>query len=295
MMKTTKTFSQSQNNQHQRPFSLPLYLLLVFGLSWPFQIAYAFWGTTPILSYLLSSLAMVMVAVATFIAGRFIFRDGFSNAGWRWGKLKQYGIALALASFIFLVPTLLEFVFGLRNQRVEISIAASLGSFIGYLLITLIPGFGEEFGWRAYLLPHLAQRYMPRKALLVHAFIWWAWHIPSIIAIAVNEAEPGAGAGASIAFLLLITLIPAMGNAVIYAFVWAATQSLAVSSFYHSAYDEVRDTIERTVGTGPLLSIWEMLVTTILGGILLWKANWKPLENHPLAEIHWPQVLVTND
>jgi membrane protease YdiL (CAAX protease family) len=294
-MQTTKTLSQSQNNQHQRPFSLPLYLLLVFGLSWPFQIAYAIWGTTSMLSYLLSSMAMVMVTVATFIAGHFIFRDGFSNAGWRWGKPKQYGIALVLAAFIFLVPTLLEFVFRLRSQLFEFSFTASLGSFVGYLLITLIPGFGEEFGWRAYLLPHLVQRYTPRKALLVHSFIWWAWHIPSIIAIAINEAESGAGAGASIVFFLVITLIPAMGNAVIYAYVWTTTQSLAVSTFYHSAYDEVRDAIERTVGAGPLLSPWEMLVTTILGGILLWKANWKPLENNPLAEIQPSQVLVTNE
>jgi uncharacterized protein len=154
-MQTKKTLSLSQNNQCQRPFSLPIYLLLVFGLSWPFQVGYALWGKTPLLSYLLSSLAMVMVTVATLIAGRFIFRDGFANAGWRWGKPKQYGIAFALALFIFLIPTLLEFVFRLRSQPVEISIAAGLGSFAGYLLITLIPGFGEEFGRRAYLLPLL--------------------------------------------------------------------------------------------------------------------------------------------
>jgi uncharacterized protein len=285
-MKTLQPSSSKLNAHPPRPFALSLYLLLVFGLSWPFQIAYAIWGnTSPVLSYLLSSLAMVMVTAATFIAGRFIFRDGFARAGWHWGKPKHYLLALALAAFIFIVPTGLEYGLGMRGLPGNIPLVASLAGFVGYLSITLLPGFGEEFGWRAYLLPHLAQRYSPRKALLVHAFIWWAWHIPSIVAIAIHQADPGAGAGGSILFLLLVTLIPSMGNAVIYAYVWTATQSLAVSSFYHAAYDEVRDASERMVGAGPLLSIWEMLVTTLLGAILFWKANWKPLENHFQAEI----------
>ena len=114
-------------------------MILVVALSWPFQIVYAIWGTTtPLASYGLSSLAMVMVSVATFIAGRYIFRDGFKNAGWRGGKPKQYSV-------------------------------------------------------------------------------------------------------------------------------------------YHAAYDEIRDAIEKSIGFGPLVSIWEMAVTTVIGAILLWRGNWQPL------------------
>jgi hypothetical protein len=76
---------------------------------------------------------------------------------------------------------------------------------------------------------------------------------------------------------LLISLIPAMMNAVIFAYVWTATQSLTVSSVYHSAYDEVRDAIEKSIGFGPLVGVWEMSATTIIGAVLLWKGNWKPL------------------
>ena len=68
-----------------------------------------------------------------------------------------------------------------------------------------------------------------------------------------------------------------MMNAVIFAYVWTVTQSLAVSSVYHSAYDEVRDAIEKSIGFGPLVSIWEMAATTIIGAVLLWKGNWKHL------------------
>jgi membrane protease YdiL (CAAX protease family) len=263
-------------NTIQRPFSLTVYLLIVFALSWPFQIAYVIWGTTPTASYLLSSISMVMVTVGTFIAGRYVFRDGFKNAGWHWGKPTQYLWTFGLALLIFAVPTLLEAVLGLRVLPAKISVIAIIGNFLLRFVLTLIPGFGEEFGWRGYMLPHLASRYSPRKAVFIHAFIWWAWHLPVVFTIGIREGI-GASVGESIVLITLITLIPSMMNAVIFAYVWTATQSLAVSSVYHSAYDEVRDAIEKSIGFGPLVNIWEMAVTTLLGAFLLWKGNWKPL------------------
>jgi membrane protease YdiL (CAAX protease family) len=260
-----------------RPFSLAIYLLIVFALSWPFQIAFAIWGTTPAASYLLSSLSMVMVTVGTFIAGRYIFRDGFQGAGWRWGRPKHYLGVFALALFIFAVPVLLEYLLGLHALPVGISAAAILGSFLTRLLLTLIPGFGEEFGWRANMLPRLARRYSLRKALLLHAFIWWAWHIPVLVRVGANIEGVNVDLWLSIALTLLISLLPAMLNAILFAYVWTATQSLAVASVYHAAYDEVRDALESSIGFGPLVSIWEMACTTIFGVLVLWKADWSPL------------------
>jgi membrane protease YdiL (CAAX protease family) len=267
----------NQISQNPRPFSLTIYLLIVFALSWPFQIAYAIWGTPGTTAgYLLSSLSMVMVTIGTFIAGRYIFQDGFKNAGWRWGKPTHYLWTFMLAFFIFAVPSLLEPLLSLRVLPANISIIAIVGKFFIGFLLTLIPGFGEEFGWRGYMLPHLAKRYSPRKAILVHAFIWWVWHLPTVFAIGIRQGI-GETVAESIVLIVLITLIPAMMNAVIFAYVWVATQSLAVSSAYHSAYDEVRDAIDHSIGFGPLVSIWEMAVTTLLGLFLLWKGNWKSL------------------
>ena len=163
MTTTLQTASVSQT-QTRRPFSLGLYLLIVFALSWPPQIAYALWGNDPTSSFLLSSLSMVMVAVGTFIAGRWVFRDGFSNMGWRWGKPKHYLAVFGLALFIFGAPVLLETVLGLHALPDNVSAWAILGSFLTSFVLTIIPGFGEEFGWRAYLLPRLAQRFSLRTA-----------------------------------------------------------------------------------------------------------------------------------
>lgn len=275
MTTTLQTASVSQI-QTRRPFSLGLYLLIVFALSWPPQIAYALWGNNPTSGYLLSSLSMVMVTVGTFIAGRWVFRDGFKNMGWNWGKPKHYLAVFALALFIFGAPVLLENLLGLHTMPENISAWIILGNFLTSFILTIIPGFGEEFGWRAYLLPRLAQRFSLRKALLLHAFIWWAWHIPALVKIGW-QVEADANPWLSVAVTMLVSLLPAMMNAILFAYVWTASQSLAVASIYHSAYDEVRDALDRGIGFGPLVSIWEMVVTLVFGAVLLWKADWSPL------------------
>lgn len=264
--------------QAQRPFSLRLYLALVFALSWPPQIAFAVWGNDPVSGYLLSSLSMVMVAVGTFIAGRWVFRDGFKNMGWRWGKPKHYLAVFALALFIFGAPVLIETLFGWHALPENISTGAILGSFLTSFVLTIIPGFGEEFGWRAYMLPRLAQRYSLRKALLLHAFIWWAWHIPALVRIGTRVEQAQSNLWLSVVVTMLVSLLPAMMNAILFAYVWTASRSLAVASVYHSAYDEVRDALQRGIGFGPLVSIWEMAVTLIFGAVLLWKADWSGIK-----------------
>jgi membrane protease YdiL (CAAX protease family) len=271
----TTTLQSAPVSQTHRPFSLGIYLLIVFALSWPPQVAYALWGNDPTSGYLLSSLSMVMVTVGTFIAGRWVFRDGFDNMGWRWGKPKHYLAVFGLALFIFGAPVLLENLLGLHALPENVSAGAILGSFMTSFVLTLIPGFGEEFGWRAYLLPRLAQRHSLRKALLIHAFIWWAWHIPALVKIGSQAEGAQASPWMAVIVTMLVSLLPAMMNAILFAYVWTASQSLAVASVYHSAYDEVRDALQRGIGFGPLVSIWEMLTTTILGVVLLVKGNWK--------------------
>jgi membrane protease YdiL (CAAX protease family) len=263
----------------QRPFSLSLYLLIVFVLSWPPQIAYAVWGNTPTSGLLLSSLSMVMVAVGSFIAGRYIFRDGFKNMGWRLGKPRHYFSVFALAMFIFGMPVLIENMLGWHVLTANIPVWVILGNFVTSFLLTIIPGFGEEFGWRAYMLPRLAQHHSLRRALLLHGFIWWAWHIPALVKSGVQIGGANANLWLSILVTLFVSLLPAMMNAILFVYVWSASQSLAVASVYHAAYDEVRDALRRGIGFGPLVSIWEIAVTTIFGAVLLWKANFTSLKS----------------
>lgn len=46
------------------------------------------------------------------------------------------------------------------------------------LVWPLFSGFGEEFGWRGYILPKLINKLGLLKAALLLGFVWEVWHIP---------------------------------------------------------------------------------------------------------------------
>jgi membrane protease YdiL (CAAX protease family) len=59
----------------------------------------------------------------------------------------------------------------------------------GALATFMLGPFGEEFGWRGYLLPRLARRMRVVPALLVVGVIWGVWHWPLLYQSVV--AAPG--------------------------------------------------------------------------------------------------------
>ncbi|WP_214891467.1 type II CAAX endopeptidase family protein [Exiguobacterium sp. s142] len=50
--------------------------------------------------------------------------------------------------------------------------------FVLWLIWVATYGFGEESGWRGYLLPTLSERMAVRPATLVVALVWALWHVP---------------------------------------------------------------------------------------------------------------------
>ena len=250
-----------------RVFSLKIYLLIVCILSWPFQLAFVFWGleARPLLL-----VSMVMVGVGGYIAGRFVFKDGFEGAGWSWGKPWQYVMAFLLALFLWAVPSFLEILSGVQKIAPSFDPLSTASLFLSSFLITLVPAFGEEFGWRGYMLPRLLARYSNRKALVLHGFITWVWHLPVLI---VFGMQAGGNMIISVAAILIISLIPTILHAVVFAYFWSGS-GLAVATVYHSAFDEVRDTLQSKIGFGPLVEPWQMISLSILGGVLIWKSGW---------------------
>lgn len=282
----------------KRPFSLYLYLLIVFALSWPFQIIAAIWAADLLPRYTLHALSMTMVTVGTFIAGRFVFKDGFVAAGWHWGKLKHHLTVIGFALFLWVLPMMIELAIGQITFPEVLSITDWI--WIAVLLLNFIPCFGEEFGWRGYMLPHLARRFSPRKAVIVHSIIWYIWHWPIVIGLAVwigiaSAAEMQLPVWAAVTImipsLLILGAVPAILHGVIFAYFWVWSASLAVVTVYHLAYDGVRDSIQTYIGSGLISAIWTYIVIIALGAILLWKADWTSLarnniqlENVPAEE-----------
>lgn len=267
-----------------RSFSLGIYLLIVFSLSWPFQIAGAIWGTSFLSVLILNSISMIMVTVGTYIAGRYVFRDGFAKAGWRWGSAGQHLAVIGLALLLWVIPTLVRFLLGdIAPGGVDKS---NLYLLLVLPLVTLIPGFGEEFGWRGYMLPHLARRMTARKAVSLHSVIWWAWHLPVLvgagvktgIASAAQASIPvGLSVAVSVAAVVIASAVPAILHGVVFAYIWTRSQSLAVATVYHAAYDGLRDSLSLITGVTATVSLWANVVLVILGIVFLWKGNWKNL------------------
>jgi uncharacterized protein len=275
----------------KRPFSIWMYLLLVIALSWPFQFWYVFKAETAFDKYLYSSLSMLMVTVATFIAGRFVFKDGFANAGWNWGKPVHYIVVLLFALFIWLLPVVYEIVSGITRPHDTTEAMPVLMMFLFRFVATLAPAFGEEFGWRGYMLPRLAEKHGAKKGLIIHAFIWWFWHLPVLVGMGLSNDDAGGNQLINVAAVSLFSIIPSMLHAVIFAFIWSKTKSLAVVTVYHAAFDEVRDALESSVGFGALVNNWQMIVIIITGGLLLCKADWNRLLNNPADMVRHQSII----
>ena len=240
-------------------------------------------GLLPI--YLLNASSMVMVAVGTFIAGKYVFRDGFAGAGWRWGKPWHYAAVIGLVVFLWILPELVELWIGTVSLPSSLSRRQGIWIFV-LLVVTLIPAFGEEFGWRGYMLPRLVSRMETRKAVVLQGFIWWAWHLPLLVIPQIHaslgdtkstEIQFVTGAIGSATVIVIASAIPVMLHGVVFAYIWSYTRSLAVVTFYHAVYDGVRDSIQTTVGCGPVAATWVTIVLAALGIFLLKKGNWKNL------------------
>ncbi len=270
----------------RRCFSLWLYILIVFGLSWPFQIVSAIWATDLLQLYILNGTSMCMVTVGTFIAGRYVFKDGFAGAGWKWGKARQHLTVVALVLLLWAVPTLVDVGVGTLTLPTDLGVTQIVWIFV-LLFVTLIPAFGEEFGWRGYMLPHLLGRHSIRKAVLIHAVIWWAWHLPFLVGTGIQAGMAGAeetglpvgvSAAVTVAVVVIVGAIPILLHGVVFAYIWVRSRSLAVATVYHAAYDGVRDSIQTTIGLGPVAGVWAVVLLCTLGIVLLWKGKWENLE-----------------
>ena len=256
--------------------------LVVFAFSWPPMFLFIANHDNPNATYWLLG-AMVLVSVGTFVAGRFVFGHDFQDAGWRTGKLIHYILAFGLALLIWFVPTLIGIYFLHQPVPINFDLAEALKQFGWLFFITLIPAFGEEFGWRGYLLPRLAERYTPHKAVLMHSVIWWVWHLPFVLYLGWNDTTVSANSWISCAVVTAVSFIPAVLHGVIFAMFWLSSASLGVAVFYHAAFDEVRDGIEKSVGFNALVEPWQMVVISVVGMLLLWKGNWIGLKKFQLV------------
>lgn len=68
-----------------------------------------------------------------------------------------------------------------------------VGSLTSFILVNMVFTFGEEFGWRGYLLVRWEKHGRTRAAIGVGA-VWGVWHAPIIVLMGYNyPGHPGMG------------------------------------------------------------------------------------------------------
>ena len=150
------------------------------------------------------TIAMWVPAVATLMTVRFVTHEKVSTTGLRFGpSWKPYAVSALVIPFTFIMIYLLTWMLGLgwpdwqltsfysiiAATGVDMSTAPSPSLLLIVIFLTSLTinpfvnsilGFGEEWGWRGYLLPRL----MPLgklKAYLLLGAIWGLWHAPLVL------------------------------------------------------------------------------------------------------------------
>lgn len=131
---------------------------------------------------------MLYPAIAVFIT-RIVTKEGFRDAYLGFGKRdsgKYYAAAVIYPVVLPFVSGLILHLFVVKNGSLSDSMIANDGVMaMSALLLSVtsgfalaIHGFGEEFGWRAYLTPKLEELMPTPAAVVVTGVIWALWHGP---------------------------------------------------------------------------------------------------------------------
>jgi CAAX protease family protein len=143
----------------------------------------------------------------------------------RWWLFVAFVPILATAGMVLLYV-------GISGNVVDFEPSSVLRLFAPAMLITFFLGpFGEEFGWRGYLLPRLARRFSVLPAVLLVGVIWAIWHWPLLYQSFV--AAPGRE--------LATTMVGVIYMSVVIGTVYLRTGSLLLAMLLHWHINAVRD------------------------------------------------------
>ena len=192
-----------------------VYILITFGLTWlysllivyPIANGEALNGIPALATQLTVAAAMFCPAIGVLLT-RLITKEGFTNAWLRphiKGNVKTYLLAwfgpavltfAGMVIYFLLFPKNLDLSFSYFTAALESTGAPveTLPIPVGLLMavqciqaLFLAPimnfstCFGEEWGWRGYLLPKISRHFSTVPTLLITGIIWGLWHAPMTI------------------------------------------------------------------------------------------------------------------
>lgn len=272
---------------------------LTFLITWAAEFYFIFargsnfGGLLPVAEQILLTVVMFIPALVTVIVNTLITKEGLGVTGLKLGPWRRYLEILFIVLAVFAATFLLTWILGFARPDWELKLyrqlleqlapgtaqkvnpaAFLLTLFLATLtvnpLFSSIATFGEELGWRGYLLPKL----MPLgkvPAVVISGVIWGLWHAPVIVRGYNYPGYPVLG-------VLLMMLFTTFSGAFLGAY-RLKYNSVFLATWAHAVIN--------TQGRG----IWYMLfpqVNPVLGGaigltglifwlvVAVWSLKWMP-------------------
>jgi len=205
-------------------------------------------------------LALMYVPAVASVVARLVVKEGFVDISLRWGGSE--GRAAALLAWLY--PMAVGFVaYGIAwstglaefqrplsprshlyagsavmNLMASFSVGATLGT-----AVNCVSAFGEEIGWRGYMLTRLITARVPRP-VFTSGLIWACWHIPLIL-----SGQYAAGSRPWLSGLLFV--IGGVALAYLAAYLRLQSGSVWPAVIMHGAWNSIiQGTFDRaTIGT----------------------------------------------
>jgi membrane protease YdiL (CAAX protease family) len=150
---------------------------------------------------------------------------------------------------------------------------------IAGLIVVSILAFFEEVGWRAWLLPRLAERMGGRRAIVVVAVLWALWHLPFALSGIYFDFP-------TVQKALLATLTLTLGNiafGLVIGWLWVRTESVWIVSLAHGAVNNwgqyaFKYTRDFVMIDDTLVLAAGVLAVFVVGLFLVARINGRPLQ-----------------
>lgn len=214
-------------------------------------------------------LGMFGPMLAAVIMRLFVSREGLHGSLGLRQPLKYYLTAL-FAPIIFIIAVCLIMAL-IGAARFALPAEEMPANILPILLLLLIPeiivSFGEEYGWRGYLLPRL----MPLgeiRASLILGIVWALWHTPVLLAGVLYGGNN---------FWLALPIFAVTVTMSTFAYTWlgrASKHSSMLASIFHGSTNWFANKVAIFLAAGSLLSFglamgigWMLIVLTVYGVI----------------------------
>lgn len=263
------SYGRVVTGRHGRAWGRPetAYVVLAYTLSWAWWVPLALGGTTTragqgwpthLPGLLGPAVAALLVTAATSgraglaDLGRRVVR---ARVGLRWYAVVAAPLLLGAIAVVAQPLTGQDLPTG--GDLSTYSGAAVMPWLVLVVVVLVVNGFGEEIGWRGFLVERLAPRLGFRRTALVVAAVWAPWHLPLFW---VSESFADFGPAGTVGWLVSITA----GSVVLTWVYLGSGRSIWVVALWHTAFNLVTATEAGGGLAAPVVSAAVIVAAVVL-------------------------------